>query len=69
MIKLTFYLVSILTILLILLVSPSKNGAVSFGEQSKLLNSGYTQIMMQRIIGISVFTFFIFIIILLFQVT
>lgn len=69
MTKLIFYFISVLTIVLILIVSPSKNGTASFGDQSKLLNSGYNQLIMQRIIGISVSIFFILIVILLFQAT
>ena len=69
MIKLIFYFVSILVVVLILLTSPSKNSSTSFVSDSKILNSGYNQRAIQGVIAISITMFFILVIILLFQVS
>nr|YP_009391669.1 preprotein-translocase subunit g [Laurenciella marilzae]ARW59813.1 preprotein-translocase subunit g [Laurenciella marilzae] len=53
--------------MLILFFSPVKNNAAGFIDQGKLLNSGYDQVLTQKIIGVSVFIFFILILILLFK--
>nr|CRF40139.1 Hypothetical protein orf53 [Laurencia snackeyi] len=50
-----------------LFFSPVKKQTSGFLDQSKLFNSGYNQVLMQKIISFSVFLFFILILVLLFQ--
>nr|YP_010951989.1 preprotein-translocase subunit g [Laurencia obtusa]WMP12928.1 preprotein-translocase subunit g [Laurencia obtusa] len=68
-VKLTFYCISVLTVVLILFFSPVKKNVSGFLDQSRLFNSGYNQILMQKIIAFSVFLFFVLILVLLFQVS
>nr|YP_010951770.1 Probable protein-export membrane protein SecG [Laurencia elata]WMP12709.1 Probable protein-export membrane protein SecG [Laurencia elata] len=68
-VKLTFYCISVLTVMLILFFSPVKKNVFGFLDQSRLFNSGYNQVLMQKIIAFSVSLFFILILVLLFQVS
>nr|ARW68321.1 preprotein-translocase subunit g [Chondria sp. (in: red algae)] len=61
--KIFFYLFSLLTTILILLVNPSKNN--TFTYQSKVLNLRSSHLSVYRLIGFSVLMFFISIVILL----
>nr|ARW60222.1 preprotein-translocase subunit g [Laurencieae sp.] len=66
--KMLLYAVSIVTVFLILVFSPGKSNIGSLADQSKLLNFGYNQILMQKIIGFSIFVFFVLVVVLLFKV-
>nr|WMP11859.1 probable protein-export membrane protein SecG [Laurencia australis]WMP12070.1 Probable protein-export membrane protein SecG [Laurencia australis] len=68
-VKLIFYCISVLTIVLIIFFSPVKKNMSGFLGQSRLFNSGYNQVLMQKIIAFSVILFFVLILVLLFQVS
>nr|YP_009391876.1 preprotein-translocase subunit g [Acrosorium ciliolatum]ARW60020.1 preprotein-translocase subunit g [Acrosorium ciliolatum] len=59
MIKFFFYIVSLLIIILILTNSPNSNNMSSFINQNKFLNFSTNQVLIQKIITISITIFFI----------
>ena len=60
MLKLAWYIISVLTILLILLNSPSNNNVNSFGNQNKLFSMRSNQLLVQKFIILNVLLFIIF---------
>lgn len=66
MIKFFLYIVSFLIIFLVLMNSPSINNLNNFMNRNKLLSFSTNQILIQQIIGITVFIFFFLTIIIVF---
>nr|YP_009391261.1 preprotein-translocase subunit g [Dipterocladia arabiensis]ARW59405.1 preprotein-translocase subunit g [Dipterocladia arabiensis] len=60
MIKLIWYFISLLTILLILFNSPSSNSMNNFMSQNKFLNVRSNQMLIQKFIVVSILLFIIF---------
>lgn len=68
MLKLFFYIVSLVIIVLILTNSPSNNNINNFMSQNKLLNFNTNQLALQKIIGANIVIFFILTIVIVIYV-